>query len=139
MKKIQIIGNVTRDAEVQTIATDRSAINFTVAVNERWKDKSGQKMERVTFIKCTLWCKNPSMSQYIKKGLKVWVSGSPEAEAYTGSEGKAVANLKIIVRDIEFLNNPSKQSNSETSNDSSSNNNLSEETFIPNDGQDLPF
>lgn len=138
MKKIQIIGNVTRDAEVHAIAPERSAINFTVAVNERYK-KDGQKIEKVTFVKCALWCKNPSMSQYIKKGLKVWVSGSPEAEAYMGAGEKPVANLKIIVRDIEFLNNPSKQSTSETSNDSSSNNNLSEETFVPNDGNDLPF
>lgn len=138
MKKIQIIGSVTRDAEVQTIATDRSAINFAVAVNERWKDKSGQKMERVTFIKCTLWCKNPSMSQYIKKGLKVWVSGSPEAEAYTGSEGKAVANLKIIVRDIEFLNNPSKSSGASLEG-TSTNSTVPDDSFVPVPDNDLPF
>ena len=55
MKKIQIIGNITRDAEVKTFEGGRSVINFDVAVNEQYKSKDGEKVKKVSYIKCAVW------------------------------------------------------------------------------------
>src|SRR3974390_416586 len=103
MKKIQIIGNETKDAENRSFEDGRSVINFDVAVNERFKDRNGQKQERTSYIRCAMWRDNTSIAQYITKGTKLYVEGSPDADAYMNKEGKAVGNLKVNVREIEFL------------------------------------
>jgi len=130
MKKISIIGNVTKDAEVRAFEGGRSVINFDVAVNERYKDKNGQKQERTSYVRCAMWRENTSIAQYILKGTKLYVEGSPDADAYVNKEGKAVGNLKINVREIEFLGSAKKADSSSGS---------SEDTLVPSANDDLPF
>ena len=49
MRKFFISGNLTKDAEVKE-AAGRKAINFSIAYNEYFKDKNGDKLEKTTFI-----------------------------------------------------------------------------------------
>ncbi len=131
MKKISIIGNVTKDAEVRAFEGGRSVINFDVAVNERYKDKNGQKQERTSYIRCAMWRENTTIAQYITKGTKLYVEGSPDADAYINKEGKAVGNIKVNVREIEFLGGAKKtDSGAGTS---------AEEVHTPSTNDDLPF
>ena len=133
MKKISIIGNVTKDAEVRAFEGGRSVINFDVAVNERFKDKNGQKQERTSYVRCAMWREVTTIAQYITKGTKVYVEGSPDADAYINKEGKAVGNLKINVRELEFLGSAKKSDGSGSSSPSS------EDVLTPSANDDLPF
>jgi len=134
MKKISIIGNVTKDAEVRNFEGGRSVINFDVAVNERYKDKSGQKVERTSFIRCAMWRDNTDIAQYITKGKKLYVEGSPDVEAYISTkDNKAVGVLKINVRHVEFLGGPAK---TEPAADTSAEESVAE---VASDDSDLPF
>mgnify|MGYP003576531404 CR=1 FL=1 len=101
MKKISVMGNVTADAVVRSTG-GKNVINFTVAENERYTDKQGVKHETVTFFNCSIWRDNTSLAPYIKRGIKVLVEGKPSAESYVNKEGKAMAIIKINVRDFEF-------------------------------------
>jgi single-strand DNA-binding protein len=136
MKKIQIIGNVTKDAEVRSFEGGRSVINFDVAVNERFKDRNGQKQERTSYIRCAMWrdSQYTNIAQYITKGTKVYVEGSPDVDAYINKEGKAVGNVKINVREFEFLSS-GKKSESENSDLPTQ----SEDMLTPSANDDLPF
>jgi single-strand DNA-binding protein len=137
MKKIQAIGNVTKDAAVRSFEGGKNAVNFDIAVNERWKDKSGAKHEKVTYIKCVMWCKVTTIAQYIKKGMKVFVEGSPETEAYIGgTENKPISNLKIVVKDIEFLSSTNRSSGAP---EDESRHSPSNDTLVPTPDDDLPF
>jgi single-strand DNA-binding protein len=103
MKKIQIIGNIVRDAEVKTISQDKNVINFDVAVNETWKNKDGVKQEKTTYVKCAMWRQETGIAQYLTKGNKIYVDGNPDAEAYINKDGNAVASLTINVNEVIFL------------------------------------
>jgi single-strand DNA-binding protein len=103
MRKFQIIGNVVRDAEVKQISAQRSVINFTVAVNERWKDAQGNKQEKAHFIQCAIWRENAAVAQYILRGVKIYLEGTPDVGAYINKEGKAIGTLTMNVRELEFL------------------------------------
>jgi len=83
MKKISIIGNVTKDAEVRAFEGGRSVINFDVAVNERFKDRNGQKQERTSYIRCAMWREVTTIAQYITKGTKLYVEGSLLIQKHT--------------------------------------------------------
>lgn len=141
MRKITIIGNVTKDAEVRHFENSRSAINFDVAVNERYKDRSGQKVENVHFIRCVMWRDNTEIAKHILKGTKIYVEGKPEAEAYMNREGKAVAVQKINVGDIEFLGSPNsaraQQSQAQPAGAAAGGRN--DDFLAPTPDDDLPF
>ena len=145
MKKIQIIGNVTRDAEVRQVSGSRSVVNFDVAVNTRWRDKAtGEKKERVSYVKCAIWRENTSISQYITKGTKVYVEGDPDVDCYVNKEGKAVGSVKINVREIEFLGGGKNQQQQQPAastrqEESYQDSNFGNETLVPTPNDDLPF
>lgn len=47
--------------------------------------------------------------QYVKKGSKLLIEGTPSADAYVNKEGKPVATLKIFANNVEFLSSKEDQ------------------------------
>lgn len=139
MREIQIIGNLTRDAEVKRLDSGRTVINFDVAVNESWRDKgTNEKKERTSYFKCALWRDNPTVADFLLKGIKVYVRGVPEAEAYVNKEGKPAGNVKIIVHNNAtglILLSRKNDGQAQSQGTSSSNN----DTLVPTPDDDLPF
>lgn len=134
MRKIQAIGNVTRDAEVRHLDGGRSVINFDLAINERWRDKNGEKQQRTHYVKCAKWTEASTVAQHILKGVKLYVEGTPEVDVYIGADGKAVGSVKIIVREFEFLSS-SKKPEVPAQNPG----NTDENSSMPTPDDDLPF
>lgn len=96
-------GTLGQDAEVKTLESGNSLISFSVAVTEKWKDKSGEQKEKTTWVKCTKWVApngSTKIADYLKKGQQVIVRGTPEARAWADKEGKANANLEVKVDDL---------------------------------------
>lgn len=74
---IQLVGNLTQDADLKVTAGGKAFLKFSVACNESWKDASGEKQEKTNFFNCSLWGpRAESLAQYVKKGEKIFVSGS---------------------------------------------------------------
>lgn len=145
MRKIQAIGNVTKDAEVRTISSGKSVIGFDIACNEKWTGRDGVKQEKVYYIKCSLWRDNTTIAQYITKGSKVYVEGTPEVEAYINKENKAVGNVKINVREIELLgggkraDGQSQTQGMASQSQSNVDDSYNGDTLVPTPDSDLPF
>ena len=78
-----------------------------------------------------MWREVTTIAQYITKGTKVYVEGSPDADAYINKEGKAVGSLKINVREFEFLGSARKSDGSGSSSP--------EDSLVPQSNDDLPF
>ena len=137
MNKHQFIGNITKDAEVRQFEGGRSVINFSCAVNERWKDKNGQKQEKTYFFKCALWREHTTIAPYLTKGTKVYIEGRPEAEVYQNKDGNWVGNIKVTVDEIELLGGGKKNGQESSAGSSET---FSNETLVPTpDDSDLPF
>lgn len=106
MNRYQAIGNLGRDAEARTLDSGSTAISFTVAVTEKYTDKSGQKVENTTWINCTLWRtaqQSTAIANYLKKGQKVLVEGKPSVRSYEKNDGTHGASLELRVDNIELL------------------------------------
>jgi len=105
MQKIQIIGNVCKDAVLRE-TNGRKAINFNIAVNESYKDAQGQKHERTMFYSCTQWREanaSTALTQYLLKGAKVFVEGKPDAALYKDNSNNTKIDLRINVSHIEIV------------------------------------
>lgn len=105
MQKIQVIGNIVRDAAVRE-TNGRKAINFVVAVNKSYKDKEGVKHESATFYSCTQWreaIQSVEVTKYLTKGIKVFVEGEPSAQMYQTKEGKNAIDNRINIGLLQIL------------------------------------
>lgn len=103
MLKIQVIGYCGKDAVVQQHGTD-SVVNFSVCHTDKYKDASGQKYEKATWVNCSWWLENTNIAQYLKKGTLVWVEGIPEAKQWKNKQtGETSPYLNMRVARVELL------------------------------------
>lgn len=116
MHQITIIGNLGGDAVVRE-TNGSKAINFGVAVNEKYQDKAGAKQEKTTWYDCTLWRgedKAAAIVEYLKSGKQVYIQGKPGVRTYQDKAGAAHATLVIRVDDIKLLGRPEKKAGATT-------------------------
>lgn len=91
---MNIIGRVTRDAEVRTLSEDKKVVNFSIAVNDSYKPKNGEKVTHTEFFDCSYWLAT-GIAQYLTKGSIVELTGRLSTRAYLDSEGNPKAGLNF--------------------------------------------
>ncbi|QJD96029.1 single-stranded DNA-binding protein [Mucilaginibacter robiniae] len=124
-------GRLTAQAEVATTKGDKKVTNFTVALNQRYKTKAGEKREKTAFVDCAYWI-NPGLADYLTKGAVVEVSGWMEAEAWTDREGNVHPRLVCNVDTIKLFSTTAKAETAETAETTKAANTAA-------DDDDLPF
>ncbi len=103
-EKHVIMGNLGREPEMRYTPAGVPVADFSVAVNKRYTNKDGERVERTTWYKVTCWRKlAETCAQYLKKGRTVIVEGDLTAEAYTDKDGKPQAKLVITATSVQFV------------------------------------
>jgi len=106
---MEIFGRATANAVVNTLTDGRSVVNFTVVVNETYKDKkTGEFKDVPTYFNCSYWI-NTKIAQYIKKGVILHVSGSVSADAWVDMKGEAKGQLRFHVNTIKVFGGSGKK------------------------------
>ena len=101
MNHLMIIGNVTRDSELRTTPNGVNVCSFSVAVNER---RGKNKEQQATFFRVTAWNKlAETCGNYVKKGMKIAVSGRVEISTYQTQKGEQRSELAVQADEVEFL------------------------------------
>jgi single-strand DNA-binding protein len=102
--KIHIIGNLGRDPELRYTPQGTAVCQFSVATNERRRDKAGEQQDITTWFRITAWGKQAeTASKYLSKGRRVYVEGRLHMEEWTDREGKARQTLEVNASEIQFL------------------------------------
>ncbi|WP_291071669.1 single-stranded DNA-binding protein [Empedobacter sp. UBA5637] len=103
INNFSIIGHVGSDPKLHFFeGTDTLSIQFSVAVSQKWKTKTGEEKEKTTWVRCTRYTKTQKLAEFIKKGDRIYVEGEAFASAYL-KEGKAEPVLEMRVNKIDFL------------------------------------
>lgn len=102
--KILIVGNLGRDPELRYTPQGDPICSFSLATNEKRKDKSGELQDRTTWFKVTLWGKKAeAAAQYLTKGRPVYIEGRLRLEEWTDREGKARTTLEVNATEMQFI------------------------------------
>lgn len=96
-----IIGRITKDAVVNTLKDDRKVVNFSLAINESYKPKGGERVKVTTYCNCSYWL-SERIAGNLKKGTLLEVTGRIFVSAYVGSDGTAKASLNCHVSSIKI-------------------------------------
>ena len=99
MNKVILMGRLTRD--VETRYSGETAISrYSLAVDRKYK-KDGE--QTADFINCVAFGKNGEFAEkYLKKGMKIAVTGRIQTGNYTDKDGKKVYTIDVIVEEHEF-------------------------------------
>lgn len=103
INRVCISGNLTRDPEIRSTASGTVVMSFTVAVNERRRNKLGEWDDVANFVDCSMFgTRAESVSRFLSKGSKVAIDGSLRYSSWE-RDGQKRSKLEVIVGDIDFM------------------------------------
>ena len=96
VNKVILIGNVGKDPEIRYMQSGEPIANFSLATNEVWNDKSGQKQERTEWHRVEVFGKTAQVVRdYCTKGKQVYLEGSIRYDEWTDKDGNKKYMTKI--------------------------------------------
>ena len=98
---MNIIGRVTADAQIRNVSNNKQVVNFSVAINDNYKNKAGERVEQTTYVDCAYWI-SPKVAQILTKGTLVELTGKVSARAWKGNDGEAHAGLNFNTSAIKL-------------------------------------
>ena len=105
INKVILVGRLGKDPEIRSTPGGQSVAKFTMATDERFTDKSGEKQERTEWHNITAWGKLGEIcGQYLKKGKLVYIEGSIRTDSWDDKEsGQKRYRTEIVARDMKML------------------------------------
>ncbi len=103
LNEVMIIGNLTRDAELRYTPSGSAVTRFSVAVNERYRDRGGQDQERTHYVDVNVWRELAEACGELQKGDPVFVQGRLVNDSWTDKEGNKRYTTRIEGSRVEYL------------------------------------
>ncbi len=76
VNKVILVGRLGRDPETRYTGGGQAVANFSVATDESYKDKNGERQKRTEWHKIVVWGKQAEIAQqYLKKGSLIFIEG----------------------------------------------------------------
>jgi single-strand DNA-binding protein len=104
LNKVFLIGNLTRDPELRYTPAGVAVANLGLAVNRRFRDKTGELKEDVCFLTVTVWDKQAEgCCQYLQKGSPIFVEGVLQSRSWETTEGQKRSTIDVRAERVQFL------------------------------------
>ena len=107
LNKILLIGNLTKDPELRYTPNGTAVTNLRIAVNRRFKDRTGELKEDTCFVTVTAWDKQAEIcNQYLQKGRQIFVEGILQSRSWETSDKQKRSTIDVRAERIQFLGGP---------------------------------
>lgn len=105
INKVIIVGRLGKDPEIRSTPSGTSVARFTVATDERFTDRNGEKQERTEWHNITAWGKLGEIcGQYLRKGKLVYIEGSIRTDSWDDKEtGQKKYRTEIVANTMKML------------------------------------
>src|SRR6266581_3144558 len=107
LNKVILIGNLGRDPEVRYTQNGSAVANFTLATNEVWTDKGGERQERTEWHRIVVWGKQAEIvREHLAKGKQVYVEGTLQTRQWDDREGNKRTTTEVKAARVLMLGRP---------------------------------
>ncbi|TGE26243.1 single-stranded DNA-binding protein [Hymenobacter metallicola] len=104
INKVILVGNLGKDPEVRHLEGGSSVAHFTLATNDYYKDKSGNRVERTEWHNITAWRGLAEMAEkFLKKGQQIYVEGKLRTRQYQDKDNQTRYITEIVADEISML------------------------------------
>ena len=131
-----IVGRITQNAKINILKNDKKVVNFSVAINDSYKTKQGERKEQTTYYNCSYWI-NAKIAEYLIKGTLVELSGRISSSAWIGKDGEIKSGLNFHTSNIKL--HGGKQKSESNSYPATNQQSVNDNPFSDETDDDLPF
>jgi single-strand DNA-binding protein len=104
VNKVILIGRLGRDPETRYTSGGQAVCNFSVATDESYKDREGERQKRTEWHKVVVWGKTAERSQeYLAKGSLVLIEGKIQSREWQDREGQKRTAFEIVAHSFRVL------------------------------------
>ncbi len=104
VNKVILVGRLGRDPETRYTGSGQAVANFSVATDESYKDRNGERQKRTEWHKIVVWGKQAEIAQqYLKKGSLVFIEGRIQSREWQDKEGQKRTSFEIVANNFRML------------------------------------
>src|SRR5260370_4746549 len=105
VNKVILVGNLGKDPEVKYTPSGVPVAKFSLATNERYKDKAGAWKDRTEWHNVVVWQRLAEIvGEYVKKGSKIYIEGRLQTSSWVDKQsGEKKYRTEIIAHDLVLL------------------------------------
>jgi len=105
VNKAILVGRLGRDPETRYTAGGQAVANFTLATDETYKDRAGERQKRTEWHRVVLWGKLAEIAQqYLKKGMLVYIEGRIQTRQWEDKrDGQKRSTTEIVGNAMKML------------------------------------
>lgn len=104
LNDVKLVGRLTRDPELRFTTSGAAVCRFDLAVNRRYKDKTGEWKDDTSFIPVVVWREaGQRCGERLKKGHAVYVEGRLKSKSWETKDGQKRSGLEVDAMRVQFL------------------------------------
>jgi len=104
VNRVILLGNLGKDPEIRHLETGRTRASFTLATNEVYKNKEGEKVTNTDWHNVVLWTPLAEIAEkYLSKGRQVYIEGKLTSRSYVDKEGQNKYITEIVGQNLVLL------------------------------------
>ena len=104
VNKVILLGNAGQDAEMRSTSAGRSVANFSLAINQSYRDKKDGNVQRVEWVRCVAWGRLAEIAErFVTKGKQVFVEGRLQTRRFDDREGSPKTVTEVVVASLHVL------------------------------------
>jgi len=104
VNKVILVGRLGRDPEVRYTSSGQAVANFSMATDETYKDRAGERQKRTEWHKIVVWGKQAEIAQkYLKKGSLIYLEGRIQTREYTDRDQNKRTSFEIVCNTFRML------------------------------------
>tara|TARA_B100000900_G_scaffold299223_1_gene257811 strand:+ start:702 stop:1157 length:456 start_codon:yes stop_codon:yes gene_type:complete len=105
VNKVVLVGRLGKDPEVRHLSDTSSVCNFTLATNESYKDRQGNRVDQTEWHNITIW--RPGLvgvaEKYLQKGKLIYLEGKLKTRAWDDKDGNKRYTTEVHVDQLQML------------------------------------
>jgi single-strand DNA-binding protein len=104
VNKVVLVGRAGGNAELKFTARGKPVASFSLAVNESFKRRDGEKNDRVEWFRCVCFNKLAEIAgQYVTTGKLLFLEGRLQTRKYDDREGNARKVIEVVISQLRLL------------------------------------
>jgi single-strand DNA-binding protein len=108
--RVQLIGHLGADPEVKTFENNRKVARLSLATNDEYTDKEGQKVKQTQWHQLVVWGRlAETCEKYLTKGKEVAIEGKLTYRTWNDKDGKSHNITEIIVNEMLMMGGKEKK------------------------------
>ena len=136
MNRVFLAGNLTREPELKRTNGNLAVAELGVAINEKYKGRDGETVERVCFADVVVWGRQAeTCCEFLTKGAAVLVEGSLQLDRWETQDGQSRSKMRIRAQRVQFLGRMA----ADNAQSEHAENREAEVAVAPGEDENLPF